>query len=226
MSGYTCRETYCSYGSYLRSRGYDKAICNLFTDIEAGNVKVGPIVPEGECNVTINGDVAIQECDDSTQGAGILSLYGGSKGNSGTPSAYSDFGLQAYTGAHFVGPVVQTSGGYVNETDNNSAGEWNVLTNDTTFASNVTIQETLDVSGIITANSGVTGDLSGNAVSATGMNEENIYTTYSSTSTAPTSGTHAIGELALEYTSDDGNHYLWVCVSSGTPGTWKSAKLA
>lgn len=226
MSSYTCRETYCSYGSYLRSRGYDKAICNLFTDIEAGNVKVGPIVPEGECNVTINGDVAIQECDDSTQGAGILSLYGGSKGNSGTPSAYSDFGLQAYTGAHFVGPVVQTSGGYVNETDNNSAGEWNVLTNDTTFASNVTIQETLDVSGIITANSGVTGDLSGNAVSATGMNEENIYTTYSSTSTAPTSGTHAIGELALEYTSDDGYHYLWVCVSSGTPGKWKSAKLA
>ena len=81
MSGYTCRETYYNYGSYLRSRGYDQAICNLFTDIQAGKVKVGPIVPNGECNVTINGVVNIQACDDPAQGAGDLSVTGNIIGN-------------------------------------------------------------------------------------------------------------------------------------------------
>lgn len=156
MSGYTCRETYYNYGSYLRSRGYDQAICNLFTEIEAGKVKVGPIVPHGECNVTINGNVLIKNCDDPAQGAGILSLWGGSADD---PLAYSNFGLQAYTGAHFVGPIVQTAGGNVVATPNNPAGAGNEISNSTAFSRDVTIQSTLSVAGATTLSDtlGVTG---------------------------------------------------------------------
>ena len=32
-TNFTCRETYYSYGSYLRRRGYDKEICNLVAAI-------------------------------------------------------------------------------------------------------------------------------------------------------------------------------------------------
>ena len=42
MSGKPCKETYCNYGNYLSSRGYDKAICDLITMIESGNIPIGP----------------------------------------------------------------------------------------------------------------------------------------------------------------------------------------
>ena len=45
MSGntFTCRDRYFNYGSYLRSRGYDKEICNLIVAIEQGQIPIGPI---------------------------------------------------------------------------------------------------------------------------------------------------------------------------------------
>lgn len=159
MSGYTCRETYYNYGSYLRSRGYDQAICNLFNDIEAGKVKVGPIVPHGECNVTINGDVSIQQCDDPAQGAGILKLYGGSSGNIANPSEYSDLGLQAHTGAHVYGPIVQTAGGYFAATPNNPAGAWNEFSNNTTFLGNVNVNTDKLTIDSANGNTNIAGDL-------------------------------------------------------------------
>ena len=45
MSQKICRETYANYGSYLRSRGTDKAVCDLIDRIEAGNIALGPFIP-------------------------------------------------------------------------------------------------------------------------------------------------------------------------------------
>jgi len=39
MSG-TCRDTYCNYGSYLRSRGIDKAVCELNSKIIANTAAI------------------------------------------------------------------------------------------------------------------------------------------------------------------------------------------
>lgn len=142
MSGYTCRETYCSYGSYLRSRGYDAAICALFTDIEAGKVSLGSVVPNGECGVTINGDVTIQGCNDPTNASnkGILNLYGGSSGTASDPiQQYTEVGLQARRGAHVHGPLLQTAGGNVASGlgASHNGGSVNVLTNKTYFTDEI-----------------------------------------------------------------------------------------
>ncbi len=68
MSGntFTCRDRYFNYGSYLRSRGYDKEICNLIVAIEQGQIPIGPIYP-GNCSkritTTIKGNVDIVPCE-------------------------------------------------------------------------------------------------------------------------------------------------------------------
>lgn len=41
MSQKICRETYANYGSYLRSRGTDNAVCDLRNKIETGEVVAG-----------------------------------------------------------------------------------------------------------------------------------------------------------------------------------------
>ncbi|MAV56611.1 MAG: hypothetical protein CMI79_03665 [Candidatus Pelagibacter sp.] len=41
MSKKICRETYANYGSYLRSRGTDNALCDLRNKIETGEVVAG-----------------------------------------------------------------------------------------------------------------------------------------------------------------------------------------
>ena len=146
MSSYTCQETYCSYGSYLRSRGYDKAICNLFNDIEAGNVKIGPIVPNGDCGVTIDGDVIVQPCTES-QGTGILKLYGGHKGKIHELVHPGSLGLQAITGINLGGPFVQTGTGFLQASQLHPAGNYNAFSSDTIFTGNVTIQGDLEVDG-------------------------------------------------------------------------------
>ena len=92
MSGnnFTCRDKYYNYGSYLRSRGYDKEICSLVTDIENGNIPIGPITP-GSCPnpTTIEGSVTITTCDGLSD-TGILRVNGGDIGTSTSASPLSD----------------------------------------------------------------------------------------------------------------------------------------
>ena len=82
---FTCRDRYFNYGSYLRSRGYDKEICNLIIAIEQGQFPIGPIYP-GNCSkritTTIKGNVDIVPCEvtDNTSLSnlsGQLSVTGG-----------------------------------------------------------------------------------------------------------------------------------------------------
>jgi hypothetical protein len=105
MSGnnYTCRDKYYNYGSYLRSRGFDKEICTLLADIGNGNSIIGPIDP-GSCSsgdpTTINNNVVIKPCEnDITSSTGTLVITGG---DSTTPS------IQAMNGGHFEGDVMIT----------------------------------------------------------------------------------------------------------------------
>jgi len=114
MSGnnFTCRDKYYNYGSYLRSRGYDKEICSLVTDIENGNIPIGPITP-GNCpNPTIiEGNVTITTCDGLSD-TGILRVNGGTIGTSTSATPLLDaekYGLQVKKGAYISGPIIQTS---------------------------------------------------------------------------------------------------------------------
>lgn len=63
MSNKICRDKYFNYGSYLRSRGYDKEICNLVSSIENGSIQYGPLVPNGSCGLTIKGNTIIEPCN-------------------------------------------------------------------------------------------------------------------------------------------------------------------
>ena len=87
MSGhsYTCKDKYYNYGSYLRTRGYDKEICNLVSDIEHGNINIGPIEP-GSCTsgdpTIINNSVVINPCEnDIDNSSGTLIINGGDPNN-------------------------------------------------------------------------------------------------------------------------------------------------
>ena len=40
MSNVSCRDRYCNYGSYLRSRGADKAVCELGNKIHKNTVDI------------------------------------------------------------------------------------------------------------------------------------------------------------------------------------------
>ena len=83
MPATICREKYFNYGSYLRSRGYDKEICNLVSNIENGNIKVGSFIPNGTNGGTINGNLKID---------GTLEATGGT---STTPSIITSFGIKS-----------------------------------------------------------------------------------------------------------------------------------
>lgn len=103
MSGnnYSCRDKYYNYGSYLRSRGFDKELCNLLEDIKSGLSKIGPIQP-GNCNdgtpTIVSGDVIIEPCENDTENAtGTLKIFGG---NSSNPS------IETTGGASFIGDVI------------------------------------------------------------------------------------------------------------------------
>lgn len=111
-NNFTCRDKYYNYGSYLRSRGYDKEICNLVTDIENGNIKIGPITP-GNCAsnkpTTIEGDVIIKKCAGEPN-TGILTINGGVVGtDTGSLIDTTYSGLQVLNGAKISGPIYQTT---------------------------------------------------------------------------------------------------------------------
>ena len=120
-TNFTCRETYYSYGSYLRSRGYDKEICNLVAAIEAGQIKIGPITP-GNCPgapTTINNSVTINGCPSGPNSTtGILKVTGGNIGpanvdTSGTITSFlsgsTNFGIQSSTGIRNLGPIYSST---------------------------------------------------------------------------------------------------------------------
>jgi len=130
MSGntFTCRDRYFNYGSYLRSRGYDKEICNLIVAIEQGQFPIGPIYP-GSCSnprkpTTIKGNVDIVPCEatdnNPTPISGQLTVTGGYIGAGGIdisngtniPSLVAQqalgFGIQSLTGiSSNGGPIYQ-----------------------------------------------------------------------------------------------------------------------
>jgi hypothetical protein len=214
MSGHTCRETYCSYGSYLRSRGYDAAICNLFTDIEAGKVSLGPIVPNGECGVTISGDVSIQSCPNTSDPAssGILNLYGGSFGTVNEPlNTPTDLSLQANRGAHIYGPIVQTRGGNISKNTTHNGGAVNILTNDTYFTGEII------------------GDLTGSSTTTYGFKQINKIG--SGTPTGSVLG--ELGEVKIAKEKGPGSTeewYLYILVERdvndlANPNKWKKVRL-
>lgn len=121
MSG-SCREVYYNYGSYLRSRGNDKALCDLITAIENGLINLGPIIP-GKCSsntaTTILGKVNINPCSPATQQtSGKLTVNGGWIGPTannpdGMVSTFLsnaiNFGLTTNTGANIIGPIFQNT---------------------------------------------------------------------------------------------------------------------
>ena len=134
MSGntFTCRDRYFNYGSYLRSRGYDKEICNLIVAIEQGQFPIGPIYP-GNCSkritTTIKGNVDIVPCEVTdnkpnatppTPISGQLTVTGGYIGAGGIdvsngtniPTLVAQqalgFGIQSLTGiSSNGGPIYQ-----------------------------------------------------------------------------------------------------------------------
>ena len=116
MSGRICRETYANYGSYLRSRGYDKAICDLIDMIESGKIPVGPLWPVDKCNAILNGTLEIIECDGNIPGPGSggvqsgmgqLWVQGGYNGSSSGPALARDLSIQAANGINTGGAIIQ-----------------------------------------------------------------------------------------------------------------------
>ena len=112
-NNFTCRDKYYNYGSYLRSRGYDKEICNLVSAIEHGDIPIGPITP-GNCGVSatvIQGDVIIIPCP-SDLSSGILRVNGGSIGGGNINNLLSEslnYGVQTLNGLKVTGPIFQTT---------------------------------------------------------------------------------------------------------------------
>ena len=41
----SCRDKYNNYGSYVRNRGNEKALCDVIKDIEDGKRNIGPFEP-------------------------------------------------------------------------------------------------------------------------------------------------------------------------------------
>ena len=109
MSATICREKYFNYGSYLRSRGYDKEICNLVSNIENGNIRLGSFTPNGTTDGgTITGNLNI---------TGTLETQGGSNATgsgvgAGTfvPSGTFPHGIQVAGVSNLAGMILQDDG--------------------------------------------------------------------------------------------------------------------
>lgn len=99
---------------------------------------------------------------------------------------------------------------------------WNVLEQHTTGTACPINASEIQVAGTAVIESD--GDLAAASIAAdqlyvfgaNGSSPYGVRLTASGSSGAPASGTHAVGELAL-----DTNAVLYICTSDGTPGTWK-----
>lgn len=111
-----CRDSYCNYGSYLRSRGYDKQICNLVNEIENGNINNGAVNPNSNGNgAVVNGSLIVKSlgqvnpsASNSRMQEGLIYSFGGQLGSSGEFISNDDLGMQMYKGARINGPIIQT----------------------------------------------------------------------------------------------------------------------
>ena len=109
-----CRNTYYNYGSYLRSRGYDKEICNLIMELQNGHIPISAIkvdtsTPALQINgsVHINGSLFVTEnttlqdaqCKNLTVNHKLLNPGMASNANPNTnPNTNSDFVWKKATG--------------------------------------------------------------------------------------------------------------------------------
>ena len=112
-----CRDSYCNYGSYLRSRGYDKQICKLVDDIENGNINNGAVNPNSNGNgAVVNGSLIVKSAgqanpppSNSRMQEGLIYSFGGQLGSSGEFINNYDLGMQMYNGTRINGPIIQTA---------------------------------------------------------------------------------------------------------------------
>ena len=112
-----CRDSYCNYGSYLRSRGYDKQICNLVNEIENGNINNGAVNPNSNGNgAVVNGSLIVKSLGQANPPAsntrmqeGLIYSFGGQLGSSGEFIENDDLGMQIYKGTRINGPIIQTA---------------------------------------------------------------------------------------------------------------------
>lgn len=106
-NGVICRDKYFNYGSYLRSRGFDKELCNMVKMIENSQTTSGPITYNGDCGITINGTTTIQNCTDTSNAnySGILKVTGGDDITMPT-----NFSISANHGFNLIGPIYQNYG--------------------------------------------------------------------------------------------------------------------
>lgn len=103
---YSCRDTYCNYGSYLRSRGFDKELCTLINDLKRALSKMDNSITPGDCEsgtpTTISGDVIIDACSNDNN-SGTLTIRGG---NATNPSIQTSGGAMISGHADFMGDVL------------------------------------------------------------------------------------------------------------------------
>ena len=193
-TNFTCRDKYFNYGSYLRSRGYDKEFCNLVNDIQSGNIPIGPIIP-GNCpstTTTINNNVTINPCP-TLANSGILNITGGDIGLSTTTTdnlstllfKSDDFSLQPNKGIKNLGPIIQVTdcshinyfgaGGHVFAGGIGDCSANVVIRGDLTVDNFASIYD-LSVVNVLTIGTGTTYIDTSN-VNTTNVNAENISST-------------------------------------------------
>jgi hypothetical protein len=193
-TNFTCRDKYFNYGSYLRSRGYDKEFCNLVNDIQSGNIPIGPIIP-GSCpstTTTINNNVTINECP-TLANSGILNITGGDIGLSTTTTdnlstlliKSNNFSLQSNKGIKNLGPIIQVTdcshinyfgaGGHVFAGGIGDCSANVVIKGDLTVDNFASIYD-LSVVNVLTIGTGTTYIDTSN-VNTTNVNAENISST-------------------------------------------------
>lgn len=136
-NGVICRDKYFNYGSYLRSRGFDKELCNMVKMIESSQTTSGPITYNGEGGITINGTTTIQNCKDTSNAfySGILKVTGGDDITMPT-----NFSISANHGFNLIGPIYQNYGSDVSYNVSGTTYHGNV------FSSNNHIFKDHDVS--------------------------------------------------------------------------------
>ena len=113
MSSTICREKYFNYGSYLRSRGYDKEICNLVSNIENGKIQVGSFTPNGTSGGTITGNLNI---------TGTLETQGGSNATGAGVGTSTFVPSATFSNGIRVAGVSELNGMIFQDTNNDGSG--------------------------------------------------------------------------------------------------------